>query len=140
MVEIRHVSPEEAELAVAGPKHVNIVGDTHHDGVRSPVDGSIIDTKARRRQHMKQHGLADPDDFKNVWKKAEKRRADVRAGHFDTKARKEAIDKAFWQVTEKKYKPKSTRVTVESQQGNAMVVADKDIVPEQDPVKLSGDL
>lgn len=139
MVEVHHVSPEEAELAVAGPKHVNIVGDTHHDGVRSPVDGSIIDSKRKRREHMKQHGLADPDDFKNKWAEAEKRRTEVRAGHFDNKERKEAIDKAFWQVTEKKYKPATARAQVEALDKGVLDVKNN-ITGGEGVVQLKGDM
>lgn len=132
-VDIRELSPEEARLAVEGPRHVNIVGDMHHDGVVSPVDGSLIDSKVKRREHMKRHGLADFDDFKDVHAKKAAEREQMRTGHFQTKERKEAIEKAFWQVTEKGYKPEAPNTEIQGRVGDtAAVVVSDDVIPDAD--------
>lgn len=48
--------------------------DRYMEGTASPVDGSDIGSRAKRREHMKIHGLVDADDFKDEWaKKAEQR-------------------------------------------------------------------
>lgn len=137
MVEVVYLDPDEVELALAGPKHVAIVGDSHHDGVRSPIDGADISSKTKRRQYMKDKGLADYDDYQGVWAKAEKRREAVRTGHFDEKERTEAVEKAWWQVTEKGYKPAPERAEVLEQQGAAVVVSDDALAEVKNgPIKL----
>lgn len=50
--------------------------DRYMEGVQSPIDGSDIGSRAKRREHMKAHGLVDAADYKQEWaKKAEKRAA-----------------------------------------------------------------
>ena len=49
----------ETELAI----HAGIMVDRYMEGTVSPVDGSDIGSRAKRRAHMKAHGLADYDDF-----------------------------------------------------------------------------
>lgn len=48
--------------------------DRFYEGTQSPVDGSDIGSRAKRREHMKVHGLVDAADFKGEWaKRAEQR-------------------------------------------------------------------
>lgn len=50
--------------------------DRFMEGARSPVDGSDIGSRAKRKEHMKAHGLVDADDYKGQWEKQAKERAD----------------------------------------------------------------
>lgn len=50
--------------------------DRYMEGARSPVDGSDIGSRAKRREHMKVHGLVDADDYKGQWAQQAKERAD----------------------------------------------------------------
>lgn len=52
--------------------------DRYMEGVRSPVDGSDIGSRAKRREHMRAHGLVDADDFKQTWEKQRTARAEFR--------------------------------------------------------------
>lgn len=54
----------------------NFLLDRHMEGARSPVDGSDIGSRAKRREHMKIHGLVDADDYKNQWAQQAKQRED----------------------------------------------------------------
>ena len=60
-----------------GEGHVAVVGDMHHDQVTSPIDGTLIDSKKKRREHMKQHGIADYDDFQGARARFQKQREDL---------------------------------------------------------------
>jgi hypothetical protein len=50
--------------------------DRYMEGARSPLDGSDIGSRAKRREHMKAHGLVDADDYKGQWAQQAKERAD----------------------------------------------------------------
>jgi len=54
----------------------NFLVDRYMEGTRSPVDGSDIGSRAKRREHMKAHGLVDADDYKGQWAQQAKERAD----------------------------------------------------------------
>lgn len=52
--------------------------DRYMEGVRSPIDGADIGSRAKRREYMKQRGLVDADDYKVEWQKAKEARAEFR--------------------------------------------------------------
>ena len=52
-----------------------IMVDRHMEGLSSPVDGSDIGSRRKRKEHMKRHGLVDAEDYKGVWAKAAEERA-----------------------------------------------------------------
>jgi hypothetical protein len=55
--------------------------DRYMEGVVSPVDGSDIGSRTKRREHMKAHGLVDADDYKGEWaKRAERRERFMKTG------------------------------------------------------------
>ena len=59
----------------------NFMIDRWMEGATSPVDGSDIGSRAKRREHMKAHGLVDANDFKGEWAaKAKEREAFLGAG------------------------------------------------------------
>lgn len=64
------------------PAHAGayIVGDRHYDGLRSPIDGADISTRAKHKEYMRANGLVTADDFKNEWAKAAEKRAEVFQG------------------------------------------------------------
>jgi hypothetical protein len=96
MVDARDLSAEEARLARDGPSRVAVVGDSHYDGVRSPVDGSDIGSRRKRRDHMRRHGLADFDDFKGIWEKEAKvREAEFQPGN---RERREDVERAIHEL------------------------------------------
>lgn len=71
--------PEPVEVTedyVGGDGRMPLFTDRYMEGVTSPVDGSDIGSRAKRREHMKLHGLVDADDYKQEWAaKREKREA-----------------------------------------------------------------
>jgi hypothetical protein len=67
------------------------------DGVAA-TDGTDIGSKRKRREYMKINGLADADDYTQEWKTAAKERAAIRSGEHDRKARKEAVERALYQL------------------------------------------
>jgi hypothetical protein len=52
--------------------------DRYMEGARSPIDGSDIGSRARRKEHMRAHGLVDADDYKGEWARKAEQRADFR--------------------------------------------------------------
>lgn len=143
MVSAADLEFEEVKKAVGGEGKVAIFGDAHYAGIRSPIDGTIIDSRTKHRQYMKDNGLAMYDDFKDTWAAEQKRRDAVRSGHFDTKARKEIIEKAWYLNTEKGVTKKTPEVEVRERlsAGGAVVHVGDGIVPDADkgPVKLGVD-
>lgn len=65
----------------------HVFGDRHYDGLRSPIDGANISTRARHREYMKANGLATADDFKGVWANAAKEREKIVQGVDPTRVR-----------------------------------------------------
>ena len=98
MVDARDLRPDERP-APQRMARSHVVSDLYMDGTRSPVDGSDIGTRARRREHMRLHGLADFDDYKNAWETTEKQRAAP-----DPTIRAD-VERAFHDVREKDYVP-----------------------------------
>jgi hypothetical protein len=52
----------------------NFMVDRFYEGARSPIDGSDIGSRAKRREHMRAHGLVDADDYKGQWAQQAKQR------------------------------------------------------------------
>ena len=77
-------------------RRVDVVTDLYMDGVAA-TDGTDIGSRKKRRAYMQAHGLADADDFKGEWAKADRERQAMRHGNFDTRERKEAIARALTQ-------------------------------------------
>lgn len=52
-----------------------IMCDRFMEGTTSPIDGTDIGSRAKRREHMRAHGLADASDYSPGWyeKKARER-------------------------------------------------------------------
>ncbi len=61
-----------------GRSGVNFMVDRYLEGTVSPVDGSDIGSRSKRREHMKAHGLVDANDFKGEWAQAAKKREEFR--------------------------------------------------------------
>ena len=70
-------------------------GIVHGDCVAT--DGTVLDTKRKRREYMKQHGLADADDFKQHWQKKAKERQDFYSANSKEKRNKvtQAVVEAY---------------------------------------------
>ena len=64
-----------------------IVGDSHYDGLRSPIDGADISTRSKHRDYMKRHDLTTVDDFKDTWADAAKQRERAMQGEDPTRVR-----------------------------------------------------
>jgi hypothetical protein len=67
-----------------------------YGGVRA-TDGTDISSKRKRREWMKQNNLADADDFKGTWEKAEKERAKYYQGTHDTREIRETVGRALYE-------------------------------------------
>jgi len=65
----------------------------------SPVDGSIISTRADLRHHNRKHGVTDPRDYGPDWfeRKAKERQADMRGeSRGSRESRLESIQEALY--------------------------------------------
>jgi len=61
------------------------------------TDGSDIGSRKRHREYMKRHNVTLSSDFTQQWAKQGEQRERMRAGDFDHKSRKEAIERALYQ-------------------------------------------
>lgn len=59
-----------------------VVTDLYMDGVRA-TDGTDIGSRAKRREYMSRHGLADASDYAGTWERARQRRERFLAGGGD---------------------------------------------------------
>jgi hypothetical protein len=75
-------------------RRVPVVGDSHYDGLRSPMDGADISSRTKHREYMRRHGLTTTDDYKDTWAKAAK---DREASIASDKSRREEIGRAWYQ-------------------------------------------
>jgi hypothetical protein len=85
----------------------HVCSDLYMDGLRTADTGIDIGSRAKRRSYMKENGLADFDDFKGTWEKAEKDRA------APDPTLREDIERAFYDVREKNYKPERGSLDLE---------------------------
>jgi hypothetical protein len=83
------------------PPHENhglmVMTDRYYEGTVSPIDGSDIGSRRKRREHMKEHGLVDHDDAKSearIVQQEFQRRTD--------RERHEALGRAIYEVTERR--------------------------------------
>jgi hypothetical protein len=74
----------------------NFTSDAIYDGLRA-TDGADISTRSKHREYMKRNGLTTIDDFTDVWRKAEKARADYFTGKRGT-VTKDDIGRAIHQL------------------------------------------
>jgi hypothetical protein len=74
-----------------------VMVDRFMEGDRA-TDGTDIGSRAKRRQYMQAHGLADVSDFTEHWKKAEAERNNLSRGKAE---RVESIRKAFHALEQK---------------------------------------
>ncbi len=68
-----------------------------YDGVRA-LDGTDISSKRKRREWMKEKSLADADDFKGTWAKAEQERAKYYEGRHDKREIRETVGRARYEL------------------------------------------
>jgi hypothetical protein len=62
------------------------------------TDGTDIGSRRKHREYMKRNGLAMADDFKKEWSSAERERRAIQTGEVDRKARREAVERAIYQL------------------------------------------
>lgn len=78
------------------PARVPVVTDRHYEGVRA-TDGTDIGSRAKRREYMHRHGLADADDFKGQWAKtAQARKAGTPLAEI-----RDTVGRIAWEQKEK---------------------------------------
>lgn len=78
----------------------HIMGDRYYDGLQA-TDGADISTRSKHRAYMKLKGLTTADDYTNVWKRAEMRRAEVLQG-VDPSRRAEVSRALFNEVNKRR--------------------------------------
>lgn len=77
-VQIDGVLHEVTDEYAARPRGLTIVKDI--EPFRSTVDGSMITSRSKLREHNKRHNVTFADDYKNQWAKQRKERE----LHYDT--------------------------------------------------------
>ena len=80
---------------VGGDARLGPVTDLYMDGVRA-VDGTDIGSRRKRRNYMRANGLADADDYKGTWAKAEAQRNDPNHGRAE---RREDVQRVIHQLS-----------------------------------------
>ena len=104
---VEQFGPEDVGGPEAGgdDARLRVVSDLYMDGIRSS-DGVDIGSHAKRWRYMndREDGrvLADMDDFKGEWAKAEKRREAIRRGEDPTGQRRQMIGKALYEASKKR--------------------------------------
>lgn len=61
-----------------GAERQPVFTDRHYDGARSPIDGTDIGSRAKRKEYMRTHGLVDADDYRGEWQKRAEQRQEFR--------------------------------------------------------------
>jgi hypothetical protein len=65
-------------------------------------DGTVVNSRRQHREYMKARGVTLADDFKGVWAKAQKEREAIRTGTHDSKARREAVGRAVYELEKRR--------------------------------------
>jgi hypothetical protein len=96
------------------PEPVEVTEDWHNPGNElghkseaevygnlQATDGTDLSSRRKHREYMKRNGLTISEDYRQTWAKAAQERADVFNGTStkDKKARREAVERAVYEVT-----------------------------------------
>ena len=84
------VSPDYVQPRPEAP---NIFGDIQE--FRSTVDGTMITSRSKLREHNKRNNVTFAEDFKGEWAKAQAKREEFYTSGGDREARREAIREAL---------------------------------------------
>jgi hypothetical protein len=84
-----------ADFVNPGSERVPVTSDLYMDGVAA-TDGVDIGSRKKRREYMKINNLADADDFKGEWAKAQSERESFRSGTQRDPERRESIARALY--------------------------------------------
>lgn len=77
-----------------------LAGDNHYRGLTA-TDGTLIDTRTKHRQYMKDNNLTMVNDFRESWVKAEKERTEIRTlTRKDPSLRKEITEQVMKAVAQ----------------------------------------
>lgn len=84
-------------------------GDWHkfqYDNCRSPIDGTDISSRTKLKEHLKQHDATLTHEYKGIWEKAAKRRAEIAAGgnEADRRKRRDDIGRTIYQLEKQQSK------------------------------------
>lgn len=79
---------------------VELMTGSCYDDART-VEGADISSRRKRNEYMRRNSLADADDFKGEWSKAEQRRTDIRTAARDPRRRDE-VGRAIYQLEQRK--------------------------------------
>jgi hypothetical protein len=86
-----YVPPVRGEISV----------DRHYENL-SLQDGTVVNSRRQHQEYMRSRGLAIAADFKGAWAKQAEEREKVRTGQHDTKARREAIGRATYELEKRR--------------------------------------
>ncbi len=94
---------EMVEKHLAQPLNTERVHDIMPDlpDFVSTVDGSVINGRRGLREHNKRHNVTNPADFTNHWANFQKQREKLFTGQDNSRARTEAIARAFNDLQER---------------------------------------
>lgn len=82
--------PADQYVPEALAKDAPIIADRIHEGTVSPIDGSDIGSRQKRREHMKVHGVEDATDCSPEWRAGVKKQRE----RDDDRSRRSAMDQA----------------------------------------------
>lgn len=83
-----YVSPSRA---VDAP----IIADRIHENTQSPIDGSDIGSRRRRREHMRTHGVEDASDAPPAWRESQVNAREREFGRTTRNAMEKAARKLY---------------------------------------------
>lgn len=89
--------PMERMLTVNGENSAlnnALAGDRHYDGLVA-TDGTLINSRSKHRQYMKDNNLTIANDFKSEWAQAAKEREPHFTGGRNDKKRREILEREF---------------------------------------------
>lgn len=65
-------------------------------------DGTVVNSRRQHREYMKARGLTLADDYKGAWARAAEARQEIRQGTNDSRARRDAIGRAVYDLDKKR--------------------------------------
>lgn len=85
------------------PSSTGDLGKFEYTNMRA-IDGTPIDSRERRREYMRRHGVTDPSDFKETWAKAQAERERFRRGEQVNPELRQTLGRIEYEASKKRRK------------------------------------
>jgi hypothetical protein len=83
------------------PARLELMTGTFYDGTVA-TDGTDLGSRRKHQEYMRVHDLAMASDFAHHWQKSAAEREALYKGEHDVRPIREAVERAFYETTERK--------------------------------------